>query len=198
MNLRESRLALRDAVNAHDIETIKSFVDPSYAAKGPGGATIMGFGQVIEYATRIFAAHPEYREAVEIEGEEIEGPTGRLTTRRTETYKGSLGAQRTHVSRQVETWRQTDGRWVIVEECSAAAPEVARLRAWFRRLGDGAVPSKPSVGLLIACAVVVIASFLPWGSAPGQVHFGNLPVPVEFGQVTLTLTGWNGNLNPPG
>ena len=199
MDLRGSRLALLAAVNAHDIEAIRSFVDSSYVARGPGGLRVMGYDQLMDYAAKMFAKHPEYRESLEIEAQEVDGPTGRLTTRRTESSKGLLGAQRTNVARQVETWKQVDGRWVLVEERAEPGPATAG----FTGLpGGGAARPRWSVGLLIACAAVVVASFLPWGSVPAAVNFGDMKLPfgdfAPFGPLTLTVTGWNGHLNVGG
>jgi hypothetical protein len=69
------------------------------------------------------------------------------------------------------------------------------------RLGGQAKP-RWSVGLLIACGVVVVASFLPWGSVPARFNFGDMKIPfgdfAPFGNMMLTITGWNGHLSLAG
>jgi hypothetical protein len=71
--------------------------------------------------------------------------------------------------------------------------------AWLKDMEAGPRTTRWSVGLLAACAVVVVASFLPWGSIPATVNFGDMPLPIPiFNDVRLTVTAWNGHLTLPG
>jgi hypothetical protein len=116
LEIRKQREALLNAVNAHDLDAIRAMVDPSYEGKNEAGAVVIEHDKVIDYAAGLFRKHPEYREALEIEDLQIAGDTARLTTRRTERYTGLFGMARTRDARQVETWRERDGRWVLAEE----------------------------------------------------------------------------------
>jgi hypothetical protein len=131
MDPRQAREALLQAVNAHDIEAIKSFVDPSYVGRNEGGLVLADYRAILDYAGHLFQKHPEYRETLEIERIEEEGETASMTTRRAETYTGLFGSERNRVARQVETWERIEGRWVIVEErCLASEGEGGVVPWW--------------------------------------------------------------------
>jgi len=114
--LRKQREALLNAVNAHDLDAIRTLVDPSYEGKDDAGTVVIKHEKAIDYAAGLFRKHPEYREALEIEDLEIAGDVARLTTRRIERYTGLFGSARTRDARQVETWLEREGRWVLAEE----------------------------------------------------------------------------------
>jgi hypothetical protein len=50
---------------------------------------------------------------------------------------------------------------------------------------------------LILAALIVIAAFVPWGEIRGTPSFSGGFAPM-FGEVRLTMTGWNGNLTVAG
>ena len=79
-------------------------------------------------AAQLFRMHPGYRESLVIDGVEEEGDTARLATRRTETTKGGHYRE----ARQVETWKQREGRWMLMAERAAnpsgGGPRVVRRR----------------------------------------------------------------------
>src|SRR5687767_12586837 len=112
MDPRQTREALLQAVNAHDIVAIGSFVAPSYVARNESGRVVMEFRAAMEFVAGLFERHPEYRETLVIEAVEEEGDTAR----RTEAMKGFLGIEYSRDARQIETWVCRDGRWVLVEE----------------------------------------------------------------------------------
>lgn len=114
--IRKQREALLAAVNAHDLDAMRDLVDPSYQGKNEAGAVVINHDTALNYAAGLFRKHPEYREALEIEEVQINGDTARLTTRRIERYTGLFGTARTRDARQIETWRERDGRWVLAEE----------------------------------------------------------------------------------
>jgi hypothetical protein len=116
MDVRQAREALLQAVNAHDVEAITSFVDVTYVGRNEAGVILADYRGVMDYATRLLRKHPEYRETLQIEAVEQDGDTARLTTRRSESFKGFFGVGLVREARQVETWESVDGRWVIVEE----------------------------------------------------------------------------------
>jgi predicted SnoaL-like aldol condensation-catalyzing enzyme len=131
MDVRQSREALLQAVNAHDVEAIKSFVAESYVARNELGLVLADYRGVMDYAARLFRKHPEYRETLEVETVEWDGEATRVTTHRVESYTGLLGSERSRVARQVETWEEIDGRWVLVEErCLASEGEGVVVPWW--------------------------------------------------------------------
>ncbi|MDR3632529.1 MAG: nuclear transport factor 2 family protein [Isosphaeraceae bacterium] len=116
LEIRRQREVLLNAVNAHDLDTIRALVDPSYEGKNEAGTVVIKHDKAIDYAAGLFRKHPEYREVLEIEDLQIAGNIARLTTRRIERYTGIFGMARTRDARQVETWLQREGRWVLAEE----------------------------------------------------------------------------------
>jgi hypothetical protein len=68
---------------------------------------------------------------------------------------------------------------------------------------DASPCKKYAIGVTLAAAVVFVAAFMPWGKINGNTDF--LPVfwddsafggiPFQNMTVTLTMTGWNGNIN---
>jgi hypothetical protein len=131
VDARQAREALLDAVNAHDVEAIGALVAPSYVARNEWGVVLSDRRQIMDFAARLFRKHPEYRETLEIELVEGEGELARLTTRRTESYRGLFGLEQSREARQVETWEQVDGRWVIVEERCLIAEGEGTVVPWW-------------------------------------------------------------------
>ena len=131
MNVRETREALLRAVNAHDIEAVRTFVDVTYVGRNELGVILADHRGVMEHAARLLRKRPDYRETLRIEDVEEEGETARLTTRRSESYTGVFGVGRVREARQVETWENVEGRWVIVEErCLASQDGVIPWWSW--------------------------------------------------------------------
>src|SRR4051812_17158923 len=128
---RQTREALLSAVNAHDIDAIRAFVDPAYLARNESGMVLMDSCSLIDYAGQLFRMHPEYRETLVIDGVEEEGDTARLATRRTETMRGGHYRE----ARQVETWKKHEGRWVFTGE-QAANPSGGGI-TWLWALNSG-------------------------------------------------------------
>ncbi|SET00452.1 hypothetical protein [Anaerobranca gottschalkii] len=54
---------------------------------------------------------------------------------------------------------------------------------------------KNKVTIVILCAVVIIASFMPWGSVVASLGFGEFPFDEFFGRHEITLNGWNSSFN---
>ena len=121
MNLRERRKTLADAVNSHDKEAIKSFLDPSFVAKDKHGKVVMNYWQILDQVTVLFKKHPEFKESVQIESIVIEGDTAKVITRRVDSMKVLWCFNWNEVSRWAETWKSIHGQWLIVEE--QASPE---------------------------------------------------------------------------
>ena len=114
--LLRQREALSNAVNTRDIDAIRSLVDPSYEGKNESGVVVLEHDAAIANVAGLFRKHPEYQEVLEIEDLTINGDVARLTTRRIKRYTGLFGAARTRAARQVETWLERAGRWVLAEE----------------------------------------------------------------------------------
>jgi ketosteroid isomerase-like protein len=131
MGPRERREALLEAVNAHDLEAIKSFVDPSYLARNELGMVLADYRAMLSFAERLFRKHPEYCETLDVEEIDEQGDSVLLTTRRTETYRGILGRERSRQARQVETWEYLEGRWMIVEERCLTSEDERGIVPWW-------------------------------------------------------------------
>src|SRR5438874_1641599 len=80
--LRRQREALAQAVNSHDLESVRSFVHPSYVGKSKGGHT-GGYQDIMGLAERLLGPGSDFQEAVEIEDLTVSGDRARLTVRRT-------------------------------------------------------------------------------------------------------------------
>ncbi len=109
-------------MNAHDLARIKDVVDPSYEARTATGVVALDHSKVLDAATWLFEKHPDYRESLEIDDVSVVEDTARLTTTRTEEFKGLFGMPRRHRARQVETWRNKDGPRLIVSEQEVPVP----------------------------------------------------------------------------
>jgi hypothetical protein len=119
MELHERRQALVDALNAHDKEAVKSFIDPSYVAMDNSGKVIGNYWQLLDGLAVLFNDHPEYKQSLEVECLEVSGQTATVTTRRVESLKVLWWFPANQVSRWAETWKSVDGRWMMVEEQAA-------------------------------------------------------------------------------
>ena len=113
--LRQQREALAQAVNSHDLESVRSFIHPSYVGKSKSGYS-SGYQDIIRLAERLLARGSDFEEAVEIEDLAVSGDRARLTVRRTHAVTGWLWIKYRGTTRAVETWWKVDGRWQVVEE----------------------------------------------------------------------------------
>lgn len=113
--VRQQREALAEAVNRHDLEAIKSFLDPSYVGRSKSGQTV-GYQEMIQLVEPLLAPGSDFAETVEIEDLTIHGDEARLSVRRSHTVTRWLWIKHRGTSQAVETWRQRNGRWRLVEE----------------------------------------------------------------------------------
>jgi len=121
MKLRECREALNEALNAHDKEAMKAFIDPSYVAKSLDGKVVGDYWKLLDYVAVLFNDHPEFQQSLEVESIEIKGETAKVITRRVEHMKVLWWFNWNSVSRWTEAWELVDGRWVMIEEQPAPA-----------------------------------------------------------------------------
>ncbi|MCH7726754.1 MAG: hypothetical protein IH991_09780 [Planctomycetes bacterium] len=80
--LREQREALLQAVNRHELEAVRSFIDPSFAGKSKSGSTLVGYEDTVRMLEQLFAPGTNYDEMVEIENIEVSGDSAKLVLRR--------------------------------------------------------------------------------------------------------------------
>jgi hypothetical protein len=113
--LHEAREALARAVNDHDLESIRSFIHPTYVGKDKTGNSI-GYQDIMRLVERLLARGSDFREEVEIEDLAVSGDRARVTVRRTHEVTGWLWFKHRGTARAVETWWKVDGRWQVVEE----------------------------------------------------------------------------------
>jgi predicted Ser/Thr protein kinase len=116
LELEGRRKGLADALNAHDKEAVKSFIDPSYLGKTERGKVIWTYWQLMDEIAVIFHSHPEYKQSFEIESIDIQGDVAKVTTRRVESMYRLWVIPWNNVSRWVETWKGINGQWMAVEE----------------------------------------------------------------------------------
>ena len=114
-DLRRQREALAQAVNSHDLGSMKNFIHPSYVGKSKSGHTA-GYQDILGLAERLLGAGSDFQETVEIEDLTVSGDRARLTVRRTQEVTRWLWIKHRGTSRAVETWWNVDGRWQLVEE----------------------------------------------------------------------------------
>jgi hypothetical protein len=113
--VRRQREALAQAVNSHDLESVKTFIHPSYVGKTKSGHT-GGYQDILGLAERLLRPGSDFQEAVEIEDLTVSGDRARLTVRRAHEMTRWLWLKYRGISRAVETWWKVDGRWQLVEE----------------------------------------------------------------------------------
>jgi hypothetical protein len=113
--LRRQREALAQAVNCHDLESVKNFIHPSYVGKSKTGQT-GGYQDIIALAQRLLGPGSDFQETVEIEDLTVNGDRARLIVRRTHEMTRWLWIKHRGSSQAVETWWKVDGRWQLVEE----------------------------------------------------------------------------------
>jgi uncharacterized protein DUF4440 len=119
--LRNRRQSLLHAINAHDLEAVKSFIAPSFVAVAryrmlffPGEGT-MSYQAMMNHIERAFRLTPDFREEVRIHKVEIEDGTALLTTTLID-YTPFLGFTHRAESPGIETWQKIDGQWMFVKE----------------------------------------------------------------------------------
>ncbi|HEU4752824.1 MAG TPA: nuclear transport factor 2 family protein, partial [Armatimonadota bacterium] len=111
---QKAREALTEAINARDMESIRSLVHPSYRGTSDLGVTL-DYNAMMEAAQQVVNSRG-FHETVEIESARGEGDTATLVTRRTDSFTGLLWIKQRSTTRQEETWRNVDGRWMLVAE----------------------------------------------------------------------------------
>jgi hypothetical protein len=109
-------MAMLAALNAHDVAAVKAFLHPSWTRKDRKGRPVARYHQVLEGLPVYFRKHPQYQQAVDIEGLEVNGDTARIHTRRVERLKVLWFIPWKSVSRFTETWNRVGGQWVMTEE----------------------------------------------------------------------------------
>jgi uncharacterized protein (TIGR03067 family) len=115
-DLRERRMALTEALNAHDQEAIKSFLDPAFVARDRKGRVVATYWQLLDQMTALFHNHPEYHQSLAIESIDEEDNVLRIVTRRVESMKVLWFFPANYTSRWVETWKMVNGSWLCEEE----------------------------------------------------------------------------------
>ena len=113
--LRRQREALAQAVNGHDLDSVKAFIHPSYVGKSKSGDSV-GHQEILCLAERLLAPYSDFEEVVEIEDLAVSGDRARITVRRSHVMTGWLWIKHCGTTRAVETWWKVDGRWQLVEE----------------------------------------------------------------------------------
>jgi ketosteroid isomerase-like protein len=120
-DLRRRREALSAAFKARDADAILSFYDRSYTLHTTGQRTA-GYEQTASTIHRLFRQHPSYTETLTIEKVEMRGDAAEFTVMRRRRLTGLLGGQRTERMRAVETWKRSEGVWMLVREQALLAP----------------------------------------------------------------------------
>ncbi len=123
--LRAQRQALAAAVNARDLDGVKTFIHPSFVSKTAGGSVISRDDLLTLFLEPMFRTNRDWREDIKIEEIRVSGDTAALTVSRSHWHSPSwvmkvltLGQTGTHsgVARSRETWQFVDGRWQMVEQ----------------------------------------------------------------------------------
>ena len=115
MDLIQTRFALAEALSSHDAKRIQPFLHPSYVIRDAGGAVVLDCPGFVRQLPRFFEAHPEYKQAVEVEQAVEQGSTATLTTRHVDVLRTWWRAHPIP-SRWDETWCHTGDRWLLLEE----------------------------------------------------------------------------------
>ena len=113
--LRQRREALAEAVNAHKLESVKSFVDPSYVGKTKLGIS-SSYQDIMRMVERLFAPGSDFQETVEIEDISVSREEAHITVCRSSEMSGWLLIKQRSKSRAIETWKKVDGVWRLFEE----------------------------------------------------------------------------------
>lgn len=148
--VRQRREGLRRAIDAHDLDGVKSFIDPSFVARSSIGLPFAGYEQVLEMVRELFQRSPGYREELEMESIAVEGDVAHIRTRLSRPTAGFGPREQWITTHQIETWRRIDGQWMLVEERSAhpkrgkRPSEIAPSSAPAGR-GDEASPAEPNL-----------------------------------------------------
>jgi ketosteroid isomerase-like protein len=119
--VRERRQALLDAVNARDLEALKSCLAPSFIAVAKyrilffDTESAMDYQAMLDHAERTFKTARTFREEIEIEKVEIDGDTAVLTTTLIDDA-AFLGIRQHSEQHGFETWKKINGRWMFLRE----------------------------------------------------------------------------------
>ena len=115
MELIERRKALADALSAHDVEAVRSYLHPLFVIRGADGVAIMDRTGLQRRLPAFFEVHPEYKQSVQIEASNVQGDDATLQTRRDELLH-VLWWPHSVTSHWIETWKKLNGQWLLVEE----------------------------------------------------------------------------------
>src|SRR5262245_55610919 len=113
--VRQRREALLKATNAHDVKTIRTFMDPTYTAKTKDGKS-MGFQETIDTLTQLFRQAPDLKETLKIEKVAVNGETAEVTNASTIALTDPEGKAQTIEQRYLQTWKKIRGKWLLVAE----------------------------------------------------------------------------------
>lgn len=111
----DRRRGLAEALSAHDLERVRSYVDPSFVVRGADGAVVIDFAELMQRLRKFFQAHPEYTQSVELEASHVDGDAAELTTRHVEVLRTWRRAHEIP-SRWDEKWGRVGGVWLLLEE----------------------------------------------------------------------------------
>jgi hypothetical protein len=100
--LRRQREALAQAVNRHDLESVKTFIHASYVGKSKSGHT-GSYQDIIRLVERLLGPGSDFQEGVEIEDVTASGDRARLTVRRSHEMTRWLSIKHRGTTRAVET-----------------------------------------------------------------------------------------------
>jgi hypothetical protein len=197
-------MALTEALNAHDQEAIKSFLDPAIVARDRKGRVVATYWQLLDQMAALFHNHPEYHQSLAIESIDEEDNVARIVTRRVESMKVLWFFPANYTSRWVETWKMVNGSWLCEEERAigyhdpasqqlermalSLLPDnkVAAIQAYRQKTGASLSEAKAAVEAIARKHSLPIssASSWDWTSIAGVMlcvlGIGSLFIPVEI------------------
>lgn len=115
VDIVERRNALAEALSAHDLERVRSFLHPSYVVRGADGVVVLDYPGFVDRLATFFSQHPEYRQSVQVEESRTEEDSAMLVTRHVEVLR-TWRRQHEIPSRWNETWRKVGDQWLLLEE----------------------------------------------------------------------------------
>jgi len=172
MDVAARRQALLEAFNAHDMEAVKSFYDPSYVLDVGRGRTV-GYDAMMQDLSSLPQRAREYQETLIVKNAQVSGDTAELTVLREQRFTGPLGIKGENRLRRLENWREVDGVWKLVGEHCVSDPSAARAggttRGWL--VGIAALVLAGLVLEVVWACVHVAKGTAPanWGLAGGVI-----------------------------
>ena len=113
--VRQRRLGLLQAVNAHNLRAVAGFVDPSFTGRTKEGQSLT-YRQSMEGVREVFKGLPDFRERLTIERVAVRGDRAELTGTSIHTYTDPGRGKARVRQRTLQTWRKLRGRWMLVRE----------------------------------------------------------------------------------